>query len=230
MTAAEDVDVSPAVAAIAKRHNRADRVATGLLALSAVSAFLLTWVTLSPLPGVAVAVVLAGLLRLPSLRAEGTAELRTDDAPEAVRSAFESARPPVLALTWGRAPEVERTATGAIYTLPFLFGLRSVTMRTEVRDRPDADGFEFLVIVDDEPHVRYTVTAEGEGNETRVDLSWTSCRGFGFRRVPQWFVVSRYRDAALAAVGYEVVEWNGSRRLRSVSRESTANGGQRPGD
>ena len=44
------------------------------------------------------------------------------------------------------------------------------------------------------------------GDDTVVDVDWTSDRRFGLRRLPQQFVADRYRTDALAVQGYRVAD------------------------
>jgi len=174
-----------------------------------VSLFLGTYVTTSLFPAVVVAVVLVVIARAPILQSTGTVELRTDDGPETVLDAFTGPTPPVLALQWGVADDVIREDGVATYPTSYLFGLRSVkpTVRTQAETTPDGEHrVELEIVVNDNPWATYTATIRDADDHTIVEVEYTSTRRFGPRRVPQQVLAERYRDAALIAQGYTVVE------------------------
>ena len=152
---------------------------------------------------------LRALARVPGVRTGGRARLRTDAAPEAVRDDFIGVTPPPLALQWGIADEVRTIDDGAVYEIPYFFGLRSVEMRVEV-DAEDDRG-EITGTVDGRSWGTYTARMEPTETGTEVVVDVRSDRKFGLRRLPQRFVARRFRDAALRAQGYEVLERADSR-------------------
>jgi hypothetical protein len=63
--------------------------------------------------------------------------------------------------------------------------------------------------VSDNPWATYIATICDADDQTIVDIEYTSTRRFGLRRVPQQLLAERYRDAALMAQGYTVIERDG---------------------
>lgn len=211
-TPSDDVDVPADAAAVARRYRRVERPTSWAVALLVGTAVAVSLLTFPLVQGLLVAVVVLAAVRVPLFRSDGTARLVTDASPESVRADFESPCPPLLAFQWGIADAVRATADGATYEFSYLFGMRSMTMETDVRSPsaddggPAAEGFELVVTAAGKPWATYAVSMEERGDETAVDVSWESDRRFGLRRLPQWLVGNRYRPAALAAQGYTVVE------------------------
>lgn len=199
------VENPPDATAVAQRYLRLERPVSAAVAVGAAVAGAAALLSLALLPALAVVVAILAALRVPLFRKRGRATLRTDADPEAVRADFESATPPPLAIQWGVADAVFRTDDGARYEVSYLFGLRSQTLTVESAHPPNAD-IELVVAADGGPWATYTATASDDGDATTVSLAWESDRRFGLRRLPQALVARRYRDAALAAQGYEVVE------------------------
>lgn len=202
----ESVEIPSQAAAIAQRYLRIERPA---IALGAVVTFLVVVITLVVFPLVqALFVVIAVLVlyRLPLFRADGSVELVTDAGPDSVKSEFESAIPPTLALTWGLADSVRRTEDGGRYEVSYLFGLRSVIYTIEIRQLSSGEEFELVVTENDKPWMSYTVTIRDRGGKTSVTIDGVSDRGFALRRAPQWLVAKQFRDKTLDAQGYTVVE------------------------
>lgn len=192
---------------MASRYRRLERPISGaaalLVAIVAVAALL--WLPF--LRGVAVAVVVLAAVRVPAIRSGGTARLVTDADPEAVRADFESPTPPPLALQWGIADAVRRTDGGAAYDVSYLFGLRSTTMAVEPQSVGEPDGgLELIVTAGGRPWATYAATFSATDEGTAVDVQLQSDRRFGLRRLPQWLIAERYREAALTAQGYQVTE------------------------
>lgn len=190
--------------AVARRYLRVERLVSGGVALgigllggAAVIVLPLLW-------GLAIALGLLALARLPVFRSGGRARLRTDSEPETVRDDFTGATPPPLALQWGIADEVRAVDDGAVYELSYLFGLRSVTMRLDAERAAD-DRLELSVTAEGRAWGTYTVEIERVAGGTEVVVDVGSDRKFGLRRLAQYLVVRRYRDAALEAQGYEVL-------------------------
>ncbi|MFB6168548.1 MAG: hypothetical protein ABEJ43_06845 [Haloferacaceae archaeon] len=197
------VDVPPDAAAVARRYLRLERPATAAVTLLAAVAGAAAVLSLALAPALAVVVGIVAALRAPLFRKRGSATLRTDADAETVRADFEGATPPPLAIQWGVADAVSRTDDGARYEVSYLFGLQSQTLAVE-RARPSNADVELVVTADEEPWATYTATVAEQDGETRVSVAWVSDRRFGLRRLPQELVARRYRDAALAAQGYEV--------------------------
>jgi hypothetical protein len=199
-----DVSVPPAAASVAERYRRIERPTSGGVALLAGVAVAAAFVRLSIVPAVAVAVVVLAVARVPLLRSDGHARLRTDAALDAVRADFEGLCPPPLALQWGVADAVRPTENGATYEVSYLFGLRSVDIDVDVR--PADDDVELVVTADGRPWATYSAAFEERDRGTVVTVESASDRRFGLRRLPQFFVAERYVEAALSAQGYTVVE------------------------
>jgi hypothetical protein len=198
--------------AVARRYLRAERLVTGTVALTLGLVGGLAVVVLPLLWGLGVALAVLALARVPVFRSEARARLRTDDGPETVREAFAGPTPPPLALQWGIADEVRADGDAAVYDVTYFLGLRSVELRVEdeVTDTPDGTEITLTVTANGEPWGTYTATVTEAGEGTEVSLDVQSDRRFGLRRLPQHLVALRYRDATLAAQGYEVVEREGS--------------------
>ena len=194
---------------VAKRYLRRERLVSALVVTLVVSLFLGTYVITSLFPAVIVAAVLVIIARAPILQSTGTVQLRTDDGPETVLDALTGPTPPVLALQWGVADEVTSEDGVPTYPTSYLLGLRSVkpTIRTQVETTPNGEHqVEIEITVNDNPWATYTATISDDDVQTIVDVEYTSNRRFGLRRVPQQLLAERYRDAALMAQGYTVVE------------------------
>lgn len=221
------VDRDALDAAIAGYH-RAERAASWALALLVVAAFLAAVAALSFWTGAAVALLLAVALRVPVFRRGGSVRLRTDAPPETVVEEFASATPPTLALQWGVADEVRRSADAtATYAFSYLFGLRSAAIDLEIDsgldvartggaatgDEGDVDREDPVPTVEIEgtargrPWASYAVAVRGAADGgSVVDAELRPTRRFDLRGLPQGWVADRYYGDALAAQGYEVVE------------------------
>lgn len=194
---------------VAKRYLRRERPLTGLLVIAAVSVFLGVYVLTSLLPAAGVAVLLILIARVPILRSQGTARLRTDADPETVVAAFSGPVPPILALQWGIADEVTTEDETATYRTSYLFGLRTavVTVSTRTYTTPDgAHDVELEVSANGNPWATYTATISETTEGTVVDIEYTASRRFGLRRLPQHLYAERYRTELLPVQGYTVVE------------------------
>lgn len=194
---------------VARRYHRRERLLNAFIVVFAVSLFLLTYVVTTLLPAVVVAAALVVIARAPILQSKGTVRLRTDDDIEAVLESFTGPTPPVLALQWGVADAVTIDDGTPTYPTSYLFGLRSVTQTvdTETTTTPDgAQQVEVAVQVNGNAWATYTATLTATGDRTTIDVEYTSNRRFGLRRVPQQLLATRYRDAAIVAQGYTVVE------------------------
>ena len=204
MTAENNVAVPEAVGDLARRYRRLERPLSGAVALS-VGLLGVAALTLLPLSrGVLAVAVLIVAVRAPVLRRTGRTVLATDMPPDAVAVDLGSATPPLLPFQWGVADSVQRTPDGGRYEFSYLFGLRSLTMETALRET-DA-GHELVVTAADRPWATYGITTREEDGRTVVEVELTSDRRFGLRRVPQWVVAERYREAALETQGYTVLE------------------------
>ena len=216
MTDADGVTAPPEAATVARRYLRVERLISGGVAIGiglvGAAAFLL----LPPLWALVPIVALIALARAPVFRSGGRARLRTDDDPESVREAFAGPTPPPLALQWGIADGI-RTGEGHVtYELSYLFGLRTVDFRVAsetVTEAAEPDRVTLTATVDGRPWGTYTAWIEPVEGGTGITVEVRSDRKFGLRRLPQYLVVRRYRDAAVEAQGYEVVE-----RSASLSR------------
>jgi hypothetical protein len=209
MSSALAVERHQSVRPVAERYLRRERPLSALVAVLAVSMFVGAYVASSLLPAVVVAGALLILLRAPVFQSSGTIRLRTDDSPETIADSFAGPRPPVLALQWGIADEVSTDDGTATYRVSYLLGLRTaeVTVRCRTETTPgDGSRIELETAANGEPWATYTATVSDEADGTLVDVEYTSSRRFGLRRLPQRFVAERYRDEALAAQGYAVVD------------------------
>ncbi len=198
------VDPPAAAVAVAERYARAERPVTvgvaiviGVLGGAAVIALPLLW-------GLAVALGLLALARVPVFQSGGRTRLRSEADPATVRQAFVGPTPPPLALQWGVADEVRVDGEDAVYDVSYLFGLRSVEMRVDAK--PVDDRVELTVTTDGQPWGTYTARIEPGEECTEISVEVDSDRKFGLRRLPQHLVARRYRDAAIEAQGYELVE------------------------
>jgi len=210
------------VRSVAKRHRRAERAVSWLVALSVAGTFLAAFALADLLPALAVAAVLLVALRAPVLRRRGTTRLLTDAAPDAVTEEFASAAPPALAFQWAVADEVRPTSdgTGGVYEHSSLLGLRtySLAVETEVEATGDGDGdaggpvarVRIEGTLDGRPWGAYAVAVrdadDGAPGETVVDVELLSRRRFGLRSVPQALVADAYYADAFAAQGYAVAD------------------------
>jgi hypothetical protein len=199
--------------AVAQQYYRRSRPLTYLFALTVVG-IVATGIVLLPFLGwVGLTLVVATAVRLPVFTTSGTVQLETTKPPATVREAFTGPFPPVLTFQWGLTDAVEATEGGGRYEISYLFGLRSVTMTAECDSTPDAEDtdLELVVTANGSPWARYQITIH-DGPErtpdglTIVEIDVDADRRFGLRRLPQWLVANRYRDAALDAQGYTVRE------------------------
>lgn len=208
-SSSDDIEVPPDAVAVATSYRRLERPISGAVALAVALVAVGAVLTLPFLWGLAAALAVFVVIRLPLFRTEGTTTLVTDADPGAVRAAFESACPPPLAFQWGIADDSEQTADGWTYHLSYLFGLRSTRVTVETRRSDDATDLELVVTAGGRSWATYDVTiGEDRDGRTTVEITVDSDRRFGLRRLPQWFVAQRYREAALDAQGYTVIERN----------------------
>ena len=198
--------------AVAERYRRYERPLSALVAAAVMIAFLATFLATSPVAAVAVAAVLLVVVRAPLFETRGTVRLETDASPGAVVDAFTSPTPPVLAFQWGIADAVSADGDGdaVTYEVSYLFGLRSVAVTVTARTDADTDDGERTVDLEitanGAPWATYAVRVARADDRTVVTYDYEADRRFGLRRLPQRFLVRRYRDAALAAQGYTVVD------------------------
>ena len=194
---------------VAEQYLRRERPLNALVVVFVVSILLGTYLVSSILSAVIVAAVLLIAVRFPILQSKGISRLRTDDDFETVVDEFTGPTPPILALQWGVADEVTTDGSVAIYSLSYLFGLRSVevTVHSQTDTAPNGDHLiESEVSVNDQPWATYTSTISTTNEHTVIETEYTSNRRFGLRRIPQQLVANRYADDALTAQGYTVVE------------------------
>ena len=197
------------VTAVAERYLRVERLASNSFAVLAVAVFLGTGLLASLLPAVVVGLLLVGVARAPVLQTSGTVRLRTDDGPDAVVDALTGPTPPVVPLQWGMADEIDADGDAVTYRTSFLFGLRTATVTVRARTDVAPDGtrrVELDLEENGDPWGTYTADVSGGDGRTEIGVEYASDRRFGLRRLPQALVAGRYRDEALAAQGYTVVE------------------------
>lgn len=195
-----------AVNAVVDSYHRFERLLSGSVALAAgavgggLSLVLPLWQWALAVVGLVVS------LRAPLFRPRGSFRLETGADPEMVRSAFAGPRPPVLAFQWGVADTVATTDDGVTYETAYLFGRRSVTLRVESRDGPAAVDRRLVVTRDGSPWGTYDITVSERGDGTAVDVTVTSDRRFGLRRLPQRLLTARFRERVFDAQGYTLTE------------------------
>jgi len=209
MSSTSTVERPGAALPVSKQYLRRERPLSVLVAVLAVSLFVGTYLATSLLPAVVVAVVLLVALRAPVLESGGSIRLRTDADPAAVAESFVGPTPPVLALQWGIADEVTSDDGTTRYRIPYLLGTRTAEVTVESRQETTPDGnprIEMEITENDGPWATYTATVRSDADGTLVDVAYASDRRFGLRRLPQRFVAERYREAALNAQGYAVVD------------------------
>jgi len=205
----DDIERPQEALNVAKQYLRRERPLTALVVVLVVSISLGTYLVTSILPAVIVAAILLITVRSPILRSKRTLRLRTDGDLETVTDEFTGPIPPVLALQWGVADEVTSDGDVAIYSVSYLFGLRSVevAVHTQTETTPNGDYVvESEVMINDQSWGMYTLRIDNTKEYTIIEVEYTSKRRVGLRRIPQHLVANRYRDDALTAQGYTVVE------------------------
>jgi hypothetical protein len=220
MPSSTTIDPPAEAVAVAQQYYRHSRPLTGLVALTTAGVVGVGYLLLSFWQWLLVSAVLLAIVRVPLYTTGGEYRLATAKPPETVRDEFESPTPPVLALQWGLADSIEATDDGGRFEISYLFGVRSVTVTTACRPTPNApdSDFELVVTEGDDPWGRYQCTIDTAHSneidaETRIDIDVQAGRRFGLRRLPQWMVATRYRDAGLEAQGYTVVDRDGNLSL-----------------
>jgi len=209
MPSTRPVDRPQEALAIAKRYLRCERPLSALVVVLAVVGFLGTFVATSLVPAVVVGVLLTVVARAPIIESRGTVRLRTDEVAESVVDSFTGPIPPILVFQWGIADEIHTGDETVTYRLSYLFGLRSVEVTVDTRTDRTPDGgrrIELELTVGGQPWSTYVVTVDTRDDGTVVEYEYTADRRFGLRRIPQRIVAKRYRDEALEAQGYVVVE------------------------
>lgn len=210
MPSGRSVDRPREARTVAKRYLRRERPLSALVVVLAVVGFLGTFVATSLVPAVVVGGLLIFIARAPIIESRGTVRLRTDEGAESVAESFTGPTPPILVFQWGIADEI-LTGDTVTYRLSYLFGLRSVEVTVDTRTDRTPDGgrrIELELTVGGQPWSTYVVTVGARDDGTVVEYEYTADRRFGLRRIPQRIVAKRYRDEALEAQGYAVVERN----------------------
>jgi len=201
----DEPTVPQQAATVAERYRRIERPMSVAAVLPVGIAAGVAFVALTLVQALLVALLAVLAVRIPVFRTSGRATLVTDAPPEAVRRDLESPCPPGLAFQWGIADEIEQTEAGWAYDISYLFGRRSVRMNVEPRwDEGEDEDLALVVTAGGHPWATYYVTVAERAAETIVEIDQASDRRFGLRRLPQWFLARRYRDAALEAQGYRV--------------------------
>jgi hypothetical protein len=209
MPSTRTVDRPREARAAAQRYLRRERPLSALIVLGVVAGFLGTYVATSLVPAVVVGGLLVVVIRAPVIESRGSVRLRTDEDAESVAESFTGATPPILVFQWGIADEILTGDGRVTYRISYLFGLRSVEMTVDTRTDRTPDGGRRIVLeatVDGQPWSTYVVTVDTRDDGTVAEYEYTADRRFGLRRVPQRLVANRYRDEALEAQGYAVVE------------------------
>ena len=210
MPSTRSVDRPREALAIAKRYLRRERPLSALVVVLAVIGFLGTFVATSLVPAVVVGALLIVVARAPIIESRGTVRLRTNEDAESVVDSFTGPTPPILVFQWGIADEI-LTGDTVTYRLSYLFGLRSVEVTVDTRTDRTPDGgrrIELELTADGQSWSTYVVTVDTLDDGTVVKYEYTADRRFGLRRIPQRIVANRYRDEALEAQGYVIVERN----------------------
>ena len=211
MPSTRSVDRPREARAAAKRYLRRERPLSALIVVLAVAGFLGTFIATSLAPAVVVGGLLIIVARAPIIEVRGIVRLRTDEDAESVAESFTGPTPPILVFQWGIADEIRTGDEAVTYRLSYLFGLRSVEVTVDTRTDRTPDGgrrIDLEVTVDGQPWSTYVVTVDTRDDGTVVEYEYTADRRFGLRRIPQRIVAKRYRDEALEAQGYAVVERN----------------------
>ncbi|OYR84673.1 hypothetical protein DJ71_06025 [Halorubrum sp. E3] len=193
---------------VAQQYLRRERPLNALVVVLAWLVFVGTYLVTALLPAVLVAAILIIGVRFPIFQSNGTFRLRTSDDLDTVIDEFSGPIPPVLALQWGVAEKISTEGDTAIYSVSYLFGLRSADVAVQTETDSTAGGeyvIESEVTVDDQPWATYTSTVSSSGEHTTIDVTYASNRRFGLRRVPQQLIANRYRDEVLSVQGYTVV-------------------------
>ncbi|TSD16151.1 hypothetical protein DP107_03005 [Haloglomus irregulare] len=214
----QHVDTPEAATTVAEQYLRRERPASALVSVVVVAVFLGTFHATSLLPAIAVGVGLLALVRAPIIRLEGTVQLRTEETVGAVAAAFSGPTPPVLPFQWGIADEVTTDGSTATYQISYLFGMRTVemTVRTDTTTRDDGvHEVRVAVAANGAPWSTYTVTIDRHDDRTMVEYTYESDRRIGLRRLPQRRIAKRYRDSALRAQGYTVLDRTEEHGIRS---------------
>jgi hypothetical protein len=209
MPSARTVNRPEEALAVAKRYLRRERPLSALVVVLATVVFLGTFVATSLVPAVVVGTLLIVVARVPIIESQGTVRLRTDEDVQSAVESFTGPIPPILVFQWGIADEIT-TGDGTVkYRLSYLFGLRSVevTVETQTGHTPAGDPrIELELTAGGQPWSTYVATIETRDGRTVVEYEYTADRRFGLRRIPQRIVANRYRDEALNAQGYIVVD------------------------
>jgi len=220
MPSTRTVERSSDALRVANRYLRYERPLSALLSVLVATAFLVTYAATSLAAGVVVGAVLLLVVRVPIIQSRGVVRLETDDDAGAVVDSFAGPTPPMLVFQWGIADEVTTDGNGTTYHISYLFGRRSVAMTVETRVETRADGervVEITTAVDGRPWATYTAAVSGGEDGTTVEYEYAADRRFGLRRLPQRIVARRYRDEALGAQGYAVVEREERYGIRDAS-------------
>lgn len=218
MSSIDRSEVPPTVRPVVRRYRRLERLSVWLVAALAGITAAAAIVVLPFVVGLLVAVCVLAALRVPVYHRQSTARLTTDADPAAVAAEFAGPTPPPLVFQWGIADEIRSTDRGGTYEFSYLFGLRSMSMTTEVRSRDSngdaAEALEMEVSAGGVPWARYAASVRDSGEETVVEVEVVSRRRFGLRRLPQGLVAGRYYADALAAQGYAVADRTSSFPVR----------------
>lgn len=212
MPSAASANGPAAVDAVVRRYGRMQGVLKVSVAAVSVVAVLAAFAALPYLVALGLSLGTLVLLSAPLFTTAGTIRLRTEADLETVRRDFEGKTPPILPFQWGLADTVRSTDDGTDYEISYLFGLRSVTMTVETRavsDDPDVD-LEIEVAEAGRSWGTYSVALEARDGATYVTVAVESNRRFPLNRLPQTLAAARYQQAAYAAQGYAVVDYDRS--------------------
>ena len=205
----QDVDRPSDAVAVANRYLRRERPLSALVALIVVAIFVGTFLATSLVPALVIGAALVLLTRAPIIRSRGSVRLQTDADVESVVDSFTGATPPVLAFQWGIADRISTEDGRVRYHISYLFGLRSVAVTVETETEIAANGtqhVELTVTANERPWSTYAVRISRTADRTVIEYEYEADRRFGLRRIPQRLVAVRYRDEALSAQGYTVVD------------------------
>ncbi|RKS75915.1 hypothetical protein BDK61_4533 [Haloarcula quadrata] len=204
------------VLTIANSYLKRERPATALLPVAALLVVAGVFAVTSFLPAIVVGGLLTTGFLVPLIQPRGTVRLRTDTDVTSVVDSFTSPVPPILPLQWGTADEVVVEDGIPVYTLSYLFGLRSVEISLHRDSRSISDGSHRINLqlrMDGTPWSRYAVDVYDQDGQAEIEYEYEADQRLGLRRLPQRLIADRYFEAALRAQGYTVVERN-----RSVTR------------
>lgn len=206
-----DTAIDPEIVSLARRYRRLERLLSVVLAIVAIIAIVATVVLLPFLSALIFVILILLFLRIPLFTVDGSMEMETTAAPEAVQRDFESTTPPVLAFQWAIADDIQSTRDGCVYEFSYLFGLRSITMETEITSDPDRRSVKLSSRSAGRAWGIYTVSITERSGITTIEIELASDRRFELARLTQLAAAAYYQRQVLETQGYTPLS-----RARSV--------------